>query len=197
MFTIRHFVVLGSVLCVSAAGTLARDNPGAQDNADLMSVLLAQGNPDHKAMANHRLTAENLRHTFAVDRELLKLIQETPEWEERAGELQRRFDPQRRGGMVSIGAKVYEAIPETKQILQRNGISGREYMLTSLVAMVTQMADEALSQEAPGRDGGNEVPKELMTPALKFWREMDPALKAEAAEWKTVREEMMRAGASK
>ena len=30
----------------------------------------------------------------------------------------------------------------------------------------------------------------MMTDALKFWRAMDPALKAEAAEWKKMREEM-------
>ena len=179
------------------AGTLARGNPPTQDNSDLMAALLAQSNPDHKALANHRLTAENLRQTFAIDRELLKFMQDTPDWEERTGELQKRFDPQRRGGMVTIGAKVYEGIPEIKQILQRNGMTGREYMLTSLVAMVTQMADEALSQEAAGREGGNDIPKELMTPALKFWRAMDPALKAEAEEWKKVREEMVRAGGSK
>jgi hypothetical protein len=29
-------------------------------------------------------------------------------------------------------------------------------------------------------------------PALQFWRKMAPALKAEAAEWKKVREEMAR-----
>jgi hypothetical protein len=176
------------------AGTLARGNPLTQDNSDLMAALLAQSNPDHKALANHRLTVENLRQTFAVDRELLKLMKESPDWEERAGELERRLDPQRRGGMVAVGAKVYESIPEIKEILQRNEISGREYMLTSLVAMVTQMADESLSDETLRHEGSNEIPKELMTPALKFWRTMDPALKAEADEWKKVREEMARAG---
>jgi hypothetical protein len=190
--TIRHSVVLGSVLCASMAGTLAR----GQDNADLMAALLTQSNPDHKALANHRLTALNLRQTFAVDRELLKLMKETPDWEERAGAFEKRIDPQRRGGMVTVGATIYEGIPETKAILQRNGISGREYMLTSMVAMVTQMADETLSREAGG-GGVNEIPKELMTPALKFWRSMDPALKAEADEWKNVREEMARAGRSR
>jgi len=179
------------------AGTLARGNPLAQDNSDLMGALLAHSSADQKAMANHRLTAQNLRQTFAVDRELLKLMKQTPDWEDRASELQRQLDPQRRGGMITIGAKVYEGIPEIREILQRNGISGREYMLTSMVAMVTQMADEALSQEALGRAGVNDTPKELVTPALKFWRSMDPALKAEAGEWKKVREEMARAGGAK
>jgi hypothetical protein len=179
------------------AGTLARGNPSTQDNADLMAALLTQSNPDHKALATHRLTAQNLRQTFAVDRELLKLMKDTPDWEDRAAGFEKRIDPQRRGGMVTVGAKVYEGIPEIKEILQRNGISGREYMLTSMIAMVTQMADEALSQEALERGGANEIPKELVTPALKFWRSMDPALKAEADEWKKVRDEMARAGSSK
>jgi hypothetical protein len=39
---------------------------------------------------------------------------------------------------------------------------------------------------------GNDVPEIMTTPALKFWRGMDPALKAEAAEWKNVREKMQK-----
>jgi len=178
-------------------GALARGNPLTQDDSELTAVLLAQGSADQKAIANHRLTSENLRQTFAVDRELLTFMKQTPDWEEQAGELRKRLDREGRGGIVTIGAKVYEGIPEIKAILQRNGITGREYMLTSLVALVTQIADEALSHEAPGREGANEIPKELMTPALKFWRSMSPALKAEADDWKKVREEMARAGGSR
>jgi hypothetical protein len=49
--------------------------------------------------------------------------------------------------------------------------------------MVTAMADVTLAQGTqPGRP--SETPPELMTPALKFWRSMDPALKAEAEAWK-------------
>jgi hypothetical protein len=61
-----------------------------------------------------RLTPENLRQTFAVDRELLRFMKQTPDWEEQAGELRKRLDREGRGGIVTIGAKVYEGIPEIK-----------------------------------------------------------------------------------
>lgn len=99
----------------------------------------------------------------------------------------RRIDPQHRLGVVAVDAKVYEAIPEIAAILQRHRISSREYILTHLVAMVTAMADDTLTDEALRHEGLNEIPPLLMTPALKFWRSMDPALKAEAAEWKRMR----------
>src|SRR5262245_27668540 len=118
-----------------------------------MAALLAQSHPDHDALAKHRLTPGNLRQMFAVDRELLPLMKETPDWEARAGELQRRGNAQRRGGMVDAGARVYEGLPETAEILKRHGISGREYLLTKMVAMVTQIADESLNEEALGPDG--------------------------------------------
>lgn len=175
MITIRHSVVLGSVLCISIAGTRAQDN----QNQEALVAMLAQGNPDSDALAKHRLTVHNVRQMFAVDRELLPLWKEIPDLEKRGDELASRIDPQRRLGDVAVGAKVYEAIPEIAEILRRHRISGREYMLTHLVAMVTAMADDTLRDE-----GSNAIPPELMTPALKFWRSMDPALKAEAAEWK-------------
>jgi hypothetical protein len=59
-------------------------------------------------------------------------------------------------------------------------------MFTHAVAMVTAMTDVTLAH-ASQRDGRSETPAELMTPALKFWRSMDPALKAEAAAWTKMR----------
>jgi hypothetical protein len=181
--TIPHSVVLGSVLCISIAGTPAQD----KQNQEALVAMLAQGNPDSEAIEKHRLTVENVRQMFAVDRELFPLMQEVPDLERRADELARRIDPQRRLGVVAVDAKVYEAIPEIAAILQRHRISGREYMLTHLVAMVTAMADDTLTDEALRHEKLNEIPPLLMTPALKFWRSMDPALKAEAAEWKRMR----------
>jgi hypothetical protein len=124
---------------------------------------------------------------FAVDRELFPLMKEVPDLERRADELARRLDPQHRLGVVAVNAKVYEAIPEIAEILRRHRISGREYTLTHLVAMVTAMADDTLTDEVLRHEGLSEIPPVLMTPALKFWRSMDPALKAEAAEWKKTR----------
>ena len=37
--------------------------------------------------ADHRLTVENVRQMFAVERELLKLLKEVPDLETRIGEL--------------------------------------------------------------------------------------------------------------
>jgi hypothetical protein len=180
VITIWHSVVIGSVLCISIAGTPAQDN----QNQEALVAMLAQGNPDSEAIAKHRLTVENVRQMFAVDRELLPLMKEVPDLERRADELAKRVDPQRRLGIVAVDAKVYEATPETAEILRRHRISGREYVLTHLVAMVTAMADDTLTDEALPHEGLNGIPPVLMTPALKFWRSMDPALKAEAAEWK-------------
>ena len=39
------------------------------------------------ALADHRLTVENVRQMFAVERELLKLLKEVPDLETRIGEL--------------------------------------------------------------------------------------------------------------
>jgi hypothetical protein len=147
-------------------------------------AMPAQGNPDSEAVAKHPLTVENVRQMFAVDRELFPLMKQVPDLQRRADELATRIDPQRRLGAVAVEAKVYEAMPEIAEILRRHRISGREYTLTHLVAMVTAMADDTLTYEGLRPGGVNEGPPELMTPALKFWRSMDPALKAEAAEWK-------------
>jgi hypothetical protein len=147
-------------------------------------AMPAQGNPDSEAVAKHPLTVENVRQMFAVDRELFPLMKQVPDLQRRADELATRIDPQRRLGAMAVEAKVYEAIPEIAEILRRHRISGREYTLTHLVAMVTAVADDTLTYEGLRPGGVNEVPPELMTPALKFWRSMDPALKAEAAEWK-------------
>jgi hypothetical protein len=123
-------------------------------NQEAKAAMLAQGDPDSEAIAKHRLTVENVRHMFAVDRELFPLMKAVPDLERRADELARRTDPQRRLGVVAVNAKVYEAIPEIAEILRRHGISGREYTLTHLVAMVTAMADDTLTHEAL-RHGGS------------------------------------------
>jgi hypothetical protein len=181
VITIRHSVVLGIVLCVSSAGTLAQN----QDYEALAKVLAA-GDPNVEALAKHRLTVQNVRQMFAVDRELLELMNMVPDLETRIVELHRRFDPRGRAGSaaVDVDAKVYEAIPEIAQILQRQKMSGREYWLTKMQAVVAAMWDEVLTPEALQTDVGRELAKDMMTPALKFWKSMAPGLKAEADEWK-------------
>ena len=59
MITIWHSVVLGIVLCVSSAGTLAQE----QDYEAFVKVLAA-GDPDVEALAKHRLTVQNVRQNL-------------------------------------------------------------------------------------------------------------------------------------
>ena len=179
MITIWHSLVLGIVLCVSSAGTPAQD----QDKEyEALVKVLAAGDPNVEALGLHRLTVQNVRQLFAVDRELLELRKMVPDLETRVAEQRRRFDPQGRTGSAAVNgdAKAYEAIPEIAQILQRYKMSGREYWLTKMQAVVTALWDEALTPEALQTDEG----RGMMTPALKFWKSMAPGLKAEADEWK-------------
>jgi hypothetical protein len=57
-------------------------------------------------------------------------------------------------------------------------MSGREYWLTKMQAVVTALWDEALTPEALRTDQG----RAMVTPAPKFWKSMAPGLKAEADE---------------
>jgi hypothetical protein len=177
VITARYVVVLMSILCFSTAGAFV------QGDAERMARVLTLGDPEAEALGKHRLTVDNVRKMFAVDRELFALMTEVPDLERRVDELARRIDPQHRLGDVTRSAQVYEGIPEIAQVLRTHKINGREYILTYAVAMVTAMTDDTLTYEAQ-REGRNEIPPIFMTQALKFWRSMDPALKAEAAAWK-------------
>ena len=183
MITIWHSFVLGIVLCVSSAGTLAQDQ---DQDYEALAKVLAAGDPDAEVLAKHRLTVHNVRQMFAVDRDLLELMKMVPDLDTRVAELHRRFDPQGRAGSanVDVDAKVYEAIPEIAQILQRQKMSGREYWLTKMQAVIAAMWNDVLTPEALQTDEGRELAKDMMTPALKFWKSMAPGLKAEADEWK-------------
>jgi hypothetical protein len=177
----RYVGLLVSVLGLSIAATAS-----AQDDAQRMVKVMCAGDAECEALATHRLTADSLRKMFAVDRELITLMRDVPDLERRMDDLARSVDPQRRMGHVTLSAQVHEAIPEIAEVFRRHKTSGREYMFTHAVAMVTAMADVTLSH-GPQREGRSETPAEFMTPALKFWRSMDPALKAEADAWKKMR----------
>jgi hypothetical protein len=181
VITLLHSVVLGIVLCVSSAGTLGQD----KDYEALVRVITI-GDPDSAAIAMHRLTVTNVRQMFAVDRELLELRKTVPDLETRVSELRRQFDPQGRARSVAVelDAKVYEAMPEIAQILQSQKISGREYQLTRMAGFLAAMWDEALPDEYLQTKDGREIAEYMMTPALKFWKSMPRALKAEADDWK-------------
>jgi hypothetical protein len=179
VITILHSVVLGIGLCVSSAGTLGQD----KDYEALVKVI-TMGDPDSTAIAMHRLTVTNVRQMFAVDRELLELKKTVPDLETRVSELRRQFDPQGRAGSVAVelDAKVYEAMPEIAQVLQRQKISGREFQLTRITGFLAAMWDEAVPDEFLQTKDGREMAKYM--PALKFWKSMPLDLKAEADDWK-------------
>jgi hypothetical protein len=171
--------VLGIGLCFSSAGTLGQD----KDYEALVKVI-TMGDPDSTAIAMHRLTVTNVRQMFAVDRELLELKKTVPDLETRVSELRRQFDPQGRAGSVAVelDAKVYEAMPEIAQVLQRQKISGREFQLTRIAGFLAAMWDEAVPDEFLQTKDGREMAKYM--PALKFWKSMPLDLKAEADDWK-------------
>jgi hypothetical protein len=173
-------------LLVSVLGLSIASAAFAQDDAQRMAKVICVGDPECEALATHRLTADNLRKMFAVDRELITLMKDSPDLERRMHELAKSIDAQQRLGKVTLSAQVHEGIPEIAEVFRRHKITGHEYMFTHAVAMVTAMTDVTLAQ---GTQAGrtSEIPSELMTPALKFWRSMDPALKAEAEAWKKMR----------
>jgi hypothetical protein len=179
VITILHSLVLGIGLCVSSAGTVGQD----KDYEALVKVITI-GDPDSAAIAMHRLTVTNVRQMFAVDRELLELRKTVPDLETRVAELRRQFDPQGRAGSgaVELDAKAYEAVPEIAQILQRQNISGREFQLTRMAGFLAAIWDEALPDDFLQTKDGREMAKYM--PALKFWKSMPSALKAEADDWK-------------
>ena len=178
--TDRPVVLLLSVLCLSTADAFA------QNDAERMAEVLCVGDPECLALAKHRLTAERLRTMFAVDRALVALLTQVPDLENRMGELATSIDPQRRFREVTLMGQVYDGIPEIAQLLNKYKTTGREYMMTHAVAMVTAMTDDSLTHEAQ-LEGRTAIPSAMMSPALRFWRSMDPALKSEAVAWKKMR----------
>ena len=182
MFPLLQITVLGMVLCVSGASA-----PGQDKDYEAVVKAITMGDPDSAAIALHRLTVTNVRRMFAVDRQLLELRKAEPDLDTRVSELRRQFDPRNRAGSaeVELDAKVYEAIPEIAQILRAQRISGREYQLTRLAAFLAAMWDEALPDEYLQTREGREMARSMMSPALKFWKSMPSALKAEADDWKS------------
>lgn len=95
-------------------------------------------------------------------------------------------------GSFTAGTTVYEAMPEIAQILRKHKISGREYLLTKIAAMIAETTEGAVAIGAVQAESGG-----LFGPARQFWTAMDAALKADAAEWRKVREELAKLGRHK
>ena len=176
--TTRYLLLVLSVLCVPTTAF-------AQDESAKMLEVNCLDDQECLAIARYPLTAENLRKMFAADRELMPLM-EAPEFYTRMGEVARSLDPQGRLEGFTRSAQVYERMPEIAQILRKHQISGRDYALTHIVAMTTGAMNDGLTYEMQ-RGGRKEIPSYMITPALKVWRSMDPALKAEADAWRKMR----------
>jgi hypothetical protein len=181
MFTVRHGAVLFTVFALSVTGSSAQDNiPGA---------LVT--NYSEAAVAKHRLTVENVRKLFAVERELLQAMQNIPDLDTRVTQFGTQIDPHRRMNSIELEIKVGEGIPEIAQILQRHRMTAREYVLTKQVATAAATSDEAQQGELLQRGDNAEIAQFIKAnQALTFWRAMDPALRAEADEWKKARQLM-------
>ena len=177
----RSLAVLVSVSWLSVTGAAF-----AQDDAQRMAQVLCLGDPECEAIAAHRLTADNLRKMFAVDRELVRLMKEVPDLDRRMDEMATSIDRQGQLGKLTLSAEVHGRIPEIAEVLRRHRMSGRDYVLTHLVAMVTAMSDVALTRGTQ-RGEPNGTSAELVTQPLKFWRFMDRTLKDEADAWKKMR----------
>ena len=179
--TVRNLLILLTLLYFPSRAAFG------QDDAARMAEVLCVGDQECLTLARYRLTAVGLRRMFAADGELAPLLKDAASpLHERMREVETRIDPQRKLGTVTRSGEVFDAIPEIADILRRHQLSGRDYAFTHAVAMVTAMTDDMLSSEAQAT-GKKEVPPELLTPALKFWRSMDPALRAEANAWKKMR----------
>jgi hypothetical protein len=180
VITIRH--------CVLAIGVLAPSvSAVAQDS--IPSALVT--NEDERAIAKHRLTVDNVRKVFAVDRELLALMKRDPGLTARTAEVAAGIDPDSLADSLTAETKMAEDTPEIAQTLEREGIGAREYALTRTVAIGAEMSVEALKSGALRGKENAEIAKFVArSQPVQFWRGMDSALKAEAAAWKKVREEM-------
>jgi hypothetical protein len=174
--TIRHVALIIGVLCLPQAAL-------AQSDAERMAEVICAGDVECLTLAKYELTAEGLRKMFAASRELFPLLKENPELYTRMRELSQSTDPGQKLGTVTGSGQVYDRIPEIAQVLGKYQISGREYAFTHAVAMLTAMAEDTFARAAQ-RGSGSGIPSEYMTPAMKFWRSMDPALRAEADAWK-------------
>ena len=97
-----------------------------------MLEVLCLDDAECLSRAKYRLTADNLRRMFAVDRELFTLMKEAPELKGRMDELGTRIDPKRRLRDDALTAQVLEGIPEIAQILRTHRISGREFLIDLL-----------------------------------------------------------------
>ena len=140
---------------------------------------LAQTAADQDVILKHRLTLDNVKKVFAVDKDLLTLATTNPALAEKAAK-------QKPTGLDD-SAKLLESIPEVAAVLKSHGISGRDYVLTMLAMTGTAFAYQfASAGKMP------ELPAGVQKDNLEFWKSNITALKPAFDEWQKVRGELMK-----
>lgn len=149
------------VLMMSVAATAARSQ-----SADARAVL------------QHRLTLDLIRRAIAVDRDLVAALKKDPALMKRA--------PEKPVG-IDGSAAAMNKIPEVARMLESNGITARDYLLTQLAMFGTALAHEYML-------AGKLPPPKPDTPMhnLEFWKNNLEALRPLDAEWKTLRAEILK-----
>lgn len=147
----------------------------------MLSVVAAAArsqSADAKAVVQHRLTLDLIRRAIAVDRDLVAALKKDPALMKRA--------PEKTAG-IDGSAAMMNKIPEVARILEANGISARDYLLTQLSMFTTALAHEYML-------AGKLPPPKPDTPMhnLEFWKQNLEAVKPLETEWKALRAELLK-----
>lgn len=133
---------------------------------------------DDKAIMQHRLTLDLIQRTVAVDRDMIAALKKDP------GLLKR--GPERTSGIEASVAEMNK-LPEIARILEANKITARDYLLTELAMFSTVFTNELMaSGKMPP------LPKDTPVHNLDFWKKNAEALKPIEAEWRALREQLMK-----
>lgn len=130
------------------------------------AVASAQNDPDRQAVADYRLTAENLTKVFAIDSSLKTMAsQPLPSGQSAPG--------------IDASIRRLEGMPEVMSLLDRHHLSVRDYLLTVMTALFTDMVSELLESGRMDR-----APTSSIKENVELWRTLPPDVKIAAREWK-------------
>jgi hypothetical protein len=147
--------------------------------ASLPSPALAQSEADQKAVMNHRLTIENVKKVFAIDKELLKLAIANPA-------LAQKISNQKPSGLDEA-VKLIGSIPEVSAVLKTHDISARDYLLTTVT-----MTGTAFAYQFSAAGKMPEMPAGMQKDNLEFWKTNVATMKAAVDEWMKTRAELLK-----
>lgn len=137
----------------------------------------AQQSADDKAVMNHRLTLDLVRQAVAVDRDLVALLKKDPG-------IVKRIPRDTKG--LDTSAEQMNTIPELAAILKTHRVTAKDYLLTQVAMFST-----ALTHEFMASGKLKQLPPNMPTHNLEFWKANAEALKPLDAEWKKLRSEIM------